>query len=266
MTSQSAPDINQLFQSAVDEGSLSGSSFNTLMEFDLGAQLQASFGTPYDQVQATEVFLLELLIDDSGSIAGAGNEDAVREGHNTVLDALNKSKSRDGILVSTQYLNGQVLNPWTPLDSAIRMDRSNYSANGGTPLYDMSVVALGNVIAKVQEFATNGVPVRSATCIITDGHDMHSFRHDERSVKTIVSDMLREEGLHIVAAIGIDDHYTDFRSIFGSMGIPDNWILTPGNSPSEIRRAFNVLSQSALRASQNAAGFSQTAASGFMTS
>ena len=34
------------------------------------------------------------------------------------------------------------------------------------------------------------------------------------------------------------------------MGIPDRWILTPGNSASEIRRAFAVFSQSAVRASQ----------------
>jgi hypothetical protein len=43
------------------------------------------------------------------------------------------------------------------------------------------------------------------------------------------------------------------------MGIPDRWVLTPGNSAGEIRRAFQVFSQSAVRASQGAAqlgGFS----------
>jgi hypothetical protein len=38
------------------------------------------------------------------------------------------------------------------------------------------------------------------------------------------------------------------------MGIPDRWVLTPGNSASEIRRAFQVFSQSAVRASQAPCG------------
>jgi hypothetical protein len=37
-----------------------------------------------------------------------------------------------------------------------------------------------------------------------------------------------------------------------AMGIPDRWVLTPGNSAGEIRRAFAVFSQSAIRTSQGA--------------
>jgi hypothetical protein len=46
--------------------------------------------------------------------------------------------------------------------------------------------------------------------------------------------------------------------VFAAMGIPDRWILTPGNSATEIRRAFQVFSQSAVRATQGVAlgGFS----------
>jgi len=47
------------------------------------------------------------------------------------------------------------------------------------------------------------------------------------------------------------------------MGIPDAWILTPGNNASDIRKAFNVFSQSAVRASQGAGAFSKTALGGF---
>jgi hypothetical protein len=69
--------------------------------------------------------------------------------------------------------------------------------------------------------------------------------------------MLAQEN-HIVAAMGISDGQTDFKAVFRAMGIPDKWILTPGNSASEIRRAFAVFSQSAVRASQGAqlGGFS----------
>ena len=74
--------------------------------------------------------------------------------------------------------------------------------------------------------------------------------------------MLMQE-THIVAAMGIDDGgLTDFRSVFREMGFHDEWILTPANNPSDIRRAFQVFSQSAVRASQGAASFSQTAQGG----
>jgi hypothetical protein len=47
------------------------------------------------------------------------------------------------------------------------------------------------------------------------------------------------------------------------MVIKDEWILTPASSPTELRKAFQVFSQSAVRASQSAANFSKAALGGF---
>jgi hypothetical protein len=63
--------------------------------------------------------------------------------------------------------------------------------------------------------------------------------------------MLRSES-HIITALGIDDGYTDFHQIFREIGIQDEWILTPANTANEIRSAFRVFSQSAVRVSQGA--------------
>jgi len=63
--------------------------------------------------------------------------------------------------------------------------------------------------------------------------------------------------------MGIDDGFTDFRNVFQEMGVRDEWILTPANTESEIRKAFQVFSRSAVRASQSAVSFSQTAMGGF---
>jgi hypothetical protein len=253
--------VNDLFEEAHAEGVLSPSSLETLTGVDLGAQIQAGLGISVDDVQASEVVLLTIMPDDSGSIASSGNEEAVREGHNLVLDALARSKQGDGVLAHTRYLNGHVLFPYRPIDQAVPMTPKNYAANQGTPLYDQSVVLLGSVLAKAQEFTRNGVVARSVTLIITDGADAHSLRATARDVAALVRDMTRSEA-HIVAAMGISDGITDFRAVFRDMGIEDRWILTPGNNPSEIRRAFQVFSQSAVRASQ-AGSFSQGAAGGF---
>ena len=188
----------------------------------------------------------------------------MRDGYNElVIDALNETKQRDTILICNRYLNGFVLNPYTQLDKAIRMDNKNYNPTGGTPLYDETLVLLGTVVAKSQEFTGNGVPVRTITLIITDGADEHSRRATPAMVKKVVDDMLKAEN-NIIAALGIDDGgRTDFREVFREMGLRDEWILTPGNSKSEIRRAFQVFSRSAIRASQSAANFTKAATGGF---
>jgi len=259
--SQSAANINSLFKNAQNEGSLSPEAIKTLSLVDIGAQIQNSLGISALDVQASEVVLVTQLIDDSGSIMAARNEQVVRDGHNMVIDALNAAKQKDGILMHTRYLNGKILFQYCPIQEAIRMDNQNYNANGGTPLFDQTVVTLGAVLAKAQEFAENGVSVRTVTLITSDGHDEHSTKiRQATQVAPIVRDMGEN---HIIAAMGIDDGRTDFRQIYTDMGINPKWILLPKNSQKEIRAAFSLFSSSAVRASQSAAHFSQTALSGF---
>ncbi|MEJ7603419.1 MAG: hypothetical protein WKG01_36365 [Kofleriaceae bacterium] len=249
--------IKKLLEDAHGTGALSAKSLATLDVIDVGAQIQAGLGCTIDDVGSSEVVLVTMMPDDSQSIAHAGNTDAVRDGHNFVLESLAGSKQAGEVLAHTRYLNGHVLTPYTALEHAEKMTPANYRPNLGTPLYDQMAVTLGTVIAKSQELAQAGIAVRTVTLIITDGGDYGSTRCKPADIKTIIDDMLAQEN-HIVAAMGISDGTTDFKAVFRGMGIPDRWILTPGNSGSEIRRAFAVFSQSAVRASQGAqlGGFS----------
>ncbi len=239
--------VKQLFDDAHAAGTLSKQSLTTLDVVDVGAQIQSGLGVTIDDVAASEVVLLTLMPDDSQSIAAAGNTEAVRDGHNFVIEALGRSKQSGEVLAHTRYLNGEVLFPYTALAHAKMMTTANYNPCHGTPLFDQTVVLLGTVIAKSQELAQAGIAVRTVTLIITDGGDYGSTRCRPADIATLVADMLAQEN-HIVAAMGINDGTTDFKKVFQSMGIPDRWILTPGNSASEIRRAFQVFSQSAVRA------------------
>jgi hypothetical protein len=254
--------LNQLFQSAHAEGALSSASLQALNVFDIGAQIQAGLGVSVDDVMASEVVLVTIMPDDSGSIRFSGNAAVVRAGHNTIVDALTNSNQRDSILIHNRYLNGSVLYPYCPVTQAVRMNEQNYDPNQGTPLYDQTIVLLGTVLAKAQEFSDNGVPVRTVTLMITDGADVHSQQATAGTVRSLIQDMLRTEN-HIIAAMGIDDGSTNFCQVFRDMGIRDEWILTPGNSQKDIRQAFQVFSQSAVRASQSAGSFSQTSLGGF---
>ena len=260
--SNNTVNVNALFHGAEAEGLLSTAAAQALTVHDLGAQIQAALGVPVDDFTASEVVLVTQMPDDSGSIRFAGNAPVVREGHNQVLAALRASKQKSSILTHTRYLNGKILFPYCSVDQAVDLDTQNYDPNLGTPLYDQTVVLLATVLAKSQEFQDAGVPVRTVTLIITDGADEGSHRATPRTVAALVKDLLRAES-HIVAAMGIRDGSTDFRRVFREMGIEDRWILTPGNSPKEIRGAFQLFSQSAVRASQGTGAFNQTAAGGF---
>ncbi|WP_370645261.1 hypothetical protein [Corallococcus sp. EGB] len=262
MSKANGTGVTKLFEDAHAEGILSPAGLQTLTVVDLGAQIQAGLGIHVDDVQASEVVLVTVMPDDSGSIAHSGHEKTVCDGHNLVLDALLASQQKDGVLFHTRYLNGHVLNPFRPLEDVVRMHSKNYSADNGTPLYDQAVVLLGTVLAKAQEFSGNGVPVRTVTLLITDGADQGSQKARAKDVAALVKDLHRVEN-HIVAAMGIDDGVTDFRRVFQEMGIADRWILTPGQSAQEIRAAFQVFSQSAVRVSQGAASFSRAALGGF---
>jgi uncharacterized protein YegL len=202
------------------------------------------------------VVLVNLLVDDSSSIEHHDNVSAVRDGHNTVRKALSgaKSKQRDAVLMFATYLNGGVFYSYRPLEQVPEMDESNYKPAGRTPLYDRSLAMLGTVAAKTEEFAEKGVMARSISLIMTDGANNDSVK-TASDVKGLVDDLLAQER-HIIAGMGIDDGATDYEAVFADMGIPDQWILTPGNSESEIRDAFRLFSQSAVQASQGTATFS----------
>ena len=118
----SSQNVQDLLSGAVAEGSLSSGSMQTLTNLGVLNQIQAGLGTPFSDMDATEGVIIAMLIDDSGSIGDYGNIDAVRKGHNEVIDALKGGKSRDGIQVSTGLLNGGVLSSYIPLYQPGRLD------------------------------------------------------------------------------------------------------------------------------------------------
>jgi hypothetical protein len=254
------PDVTGLFAQAHSYGDLSDEAYQALSVADLGAQIQAAMGVPALNVPASRGVLLTMLIDDSGSIRFKGNEQAVRDGYNEIIGAMKESRQAGEMLASTRYLNGVILYPYQFLSHVPLLDKHNYQATGGTPLYDQTIAILGTVLAKTLEFARNGTPVNTVTLIVTDGNDEGSS-NTARQVYPIVTDMLSQE-CHVVAGMGIDDGSTDFRKVFRDMGIPDQWILTPRNDPKEIRRAFQMFSQSAIRVSSSGVHFSSTSQSG----
>ena len=253
--SKNAQSLNALFGGAAAKGIVSTAALNTLTAHDLGVDIQNALGVSANDIEASEVVLVTFVLDDSGSIRDCGNEGHVRSGVNMTLDALGGSKASGDILVMATTLNSGLLYAYRALADAERLSTKNYNGHGGTPLYDRYAAALGATLAKEQEFAAQGVPVRTVTVVVSDGANNASRLTGPETGK-IALDMRRREN-HIIIGMGISDGYTDFKEVFKEMGIDEKWILTPANTPSDIRRAFEVISRSTVAASQGAAAFSK---------
>src|SRR3569623_3151773 len=102
-------DAKKLLDDAHATGALSKQALDTLDVVDVGAQIQAGLGLSIDDVGSSEVVLLTMMPDASGSIQPANTAQAVRDGHNFVLDALAQSKHAGEVLAHTRSLNGHVL-------------------------------------------------------------------------------------------------------------------------------------------------------------
>jgi hypothetical protein len=264
MSNQTPVDPMDLLKGAAEQGNLSPQSMTVakavLKAPDLAQMIMEAIRTPDDQIKKIQQTLLTLIVDDSGSIAGASNEDAVIEGHNHFIEVQKKGRYAEGILGSTIYLNGKVLNPYLPITAMTMMSRKNYQADGGTPLYDVVAATLLSVIAEVEKLEKAGASVRSQTFIISDGYDQHSHKCSAADDAKLVQDLLMLEGKHIVAALGIGD-VIDWHKVYEEMGIRPQWILTSGgSSDKEIRAMFDNASRTSASAlNSSSTGFTQQA-------
>lgn len=249
-----------LIQNAHDDGDLSQGSLSALTNIgDIGNVLQQGMGMQVEDLQASEVVLINVLLDNSVSMSS--EQDAVRTGFDELVKSLTSSKQQENIVLLASTLNDGVVHAYMPLSAVPIMDRTHYRIHGGTPLYFETLKLLATVVAKTKEFENNGIQVRTITLIMTDGGDTGGGNVDVTDVSSVITDMLGSEK-HIVCGMGFGDENT-FRNIFTQMGVASNWILTAQSTPSDIRKAFQVFSRSAASASKSAANFAQTSMGGF---
>ena len=85
--------------------------------------------------------------------------------------------------------------------------------------------------------------------VITDGEDCGSSKHSAADCARISRDLLKSEQF-ILAFVGVGDD-TDFRKVAKAMGVPDGCVAVQKDvRASELRKLFQMISQSAIRASQ----------------
>lgn len=254
-------DLDELLRGAVHSGVLSPQS-SQLITGNLGGMVIAgAAGKALEDIVATDVTLITVLIDKSSSIADAGLEQAVRDGQNALLDAFKGSKEKDSVLLAAWTFSHEldVLHSYLSADDATRLTRQNYRANGSTRLYDAWCDALASNVAYAQRLRDGGTPCKSVVVVLTDGEDVGSTRKAADCAQ-LSRDVLKSEQFTL-AFVGVGGG-PNFQAVARAMGVPDGCVLVQKDATaSALRRTFQLVSRSAIRASQGriqpgaAAGF-----------
>ncbi len=243
-------DVVSLINAARDAGVL-GAATASAVTGNLGSLVIAgAAGKALEDITASEVTLFTVLIDASGSIAQRNLEKAVREGQHALLDALGATREREGILLALWTFNNdlKVLHGYLPVTDAARLDERSYRAAGGTRLYDAWCAALAANVAYAQRLRDGGTPCKSVVVVVTDGEDTSSAR-SIAECERLSRDVLASE-LFTLAFVGLGDE-ASFERVARAMGVPDgNLLVQKQATPQGLRKAFALVSRSAVRASQ----------------
>lgn len=254
-------DVGGWLAGAVNAGVLSAQS-SSLITGNLGKVVIAgAAGKALEDIVASDVTLITVLIDSSSSIGDRGLEQAVRDGQNELIGAFGGSKQKDGILMALWTFGSSldVIHSYLPVADAVKLDAKNYRAHGSTRLYDTWCDALAANVAYAQRLRDGGTPCRSVVVVITDGEDVGSARSSSDCAR-LSRDLLASEQF-VLAFVGVGKD-VNFPAVAKSMGVPDGCVLVQKDATaSSLRKAFQLVSQSAIRASQGkiapgaAAGF-----------
>jgi hypothetical protein len=244
-----AAGVQGLLSSAQAQGTISAQT-TQLLTGNLGAVVIAgAAGKDAEDIVASDVTLVTLLVDASSSICDRGLEDAVREGENMLVDALGVAREKDSILMALWTFNDdiRVVHSYVGLDDVTRLDKKNYAGLGCTRLYDTWCDALAANVAYAQRLRDSGTPCKSVVVVVTDGEDVGSKRRVQDCAR-LSKDLLASEQF-MLAFVGVGT--TDFHAVAKSMGIPDRSVAVQAQAtPTAIRKVFQMVSQSAIRASQ----------------
>ncbi len=229
---------------------------------DLGEMVIAgAAGVDLENLQASDVTLVTLLIDASSSIGAAGLAASIVAGQHDLIDAFAGSRERDSVLMALWLFNDEleVVHAYVPVAEASRLDAKKYRPGGGTRLYDTWVDALTANVAYAQRLRDGGTPCRSVVVVITDGEDCGS-RRTTGDCARLSRDLLASEQF-VLAFVGVGGA-VDFRAVARKMGVPDDAVAVQAQaSPAALRQVFRMVSQSAIRASRAHVG--PGAATGF---
>lgn len=241
-------DVLDLFNDAVGEGLEQDASQIMVANLDAIA-LAGAQGTEVGEIPTDEVTLVAMIHDGSGSMIN--ERDVVVQSYRELLEALKGSKQAESILISDWIFNTtkELVHGFIPVAQAPDLD-SVYSPGGGTALYDTALAALTGIVAYRQQLENNGVRTKCVVVVFSDGDD-NSSAVTNIEVQKVAKALLDQE-IYVLAYVGFSDYgvlnKSEAKQLADEIGFKD--VIAAGTGPSEIRRIFQQVSASIIRASQ----------------
>lgn len=128
----------------------------------------------------------------------------------------------------------------------------------GTALYDATLAGMSEAIAYREDLELQGIDVRTAIFICTDGEDNRSKPNSAGEVVKLVEGLRSNEAWinsFSITMLGVGQE-VHFKAACKKMGLdPDKCLVTISDSAEEIRKAFGVVSQSISSGSQKKVTF-----------
>jgi len=236
-------DLQSLFKDTSQAG-MSRQSVDLLIQNLDGQAGLGCIGAQVDDLNTDDVTLLSVIIDESSSMGSV--RDDVIDSFNQMARALNDSKAADSIIMSAWAFNdnARLMFGYTPIDQVKDLTRKEYSPSGATALYDAVLDGFTGIVGYGQDLRNNGIRTRSIVVVISDGGDNVSQKTSS-AVRTVAQDLIKQE-FYTLAFVGLGDAPL-FNQIAQDMGFPN--VLTTQNTPGEIRRTLNLISNSVIRTS-----------------
>lgn len=131
-----------------------------------------------------QTMLVNFILDQSGSMASVIGQTI--EGFNKYLSKLQED-TKTNYLFSLTLFNGNAVDQphvATPLKQVGELNKTNYTPNGDTPLYD----AIGNTIRLVEESPMAAKASKVLTVIMTDGHENASTLYTLEKVRKLIAE------------------------------------------------------------------------------
>ena len=202
-----------------------------------GLDTQKFDNASIDSLETEEVYLLLIGIDSSISM-----DEYVGEMHDELIkfkESIVNSKECDNILVSRiDFSDFLKIHGYQPID---RFDTS-YQTYGSTKLYDTITVGQDNLLQYIKLLRSNGMRVKCAFAIFSDGQNTVNNTHDKDAKKSI-EELNKLEIPTVFIAFGSE-------AISEAKKLGFIHILDTTRSESELRRAFSQLSKSVISHSQ----------------
>lgn len=199
-----------------------------------------------------------IIIDNSGSMEPY--KAAVIQGQNQLLSVLRASRKckRKALLVGHYLFSGTVkpLNSFELLDAdgndrVTVLDDSNYTIADSTALYQAVFHVLQEMIGSIHATQSQGIAAQFNIALFTDGEDTDGGV-DPSDIRTTINELRSKKFLSQSVVVGMTGDPTNadaltaasVEQIRDTLGFDQ--AITVDQTPAQIRRGFNLPSQSLL--------------------